>query len=115
MDDKDKKEGIITTAQDTLVDTAKAGWEGAQELAGTATSIVTDAVSGLTHKRPRKTRRKAKTASARTTGARRRMTTASSRRASTKTTKKKSARKAGGAAARRTALKSRRRSTARSR
>ena len=43
----DKKEGIISTAQDAVVGTAKAGWEGAKDLAETATNAVTDAVSGV--------------------------------------------------------------------
>ena len=61
----DKKEGIISTAQDAIVGTAKAGWEGAKDLAETATNAVTDAVSGVAKKRPAR-RKKAKTAAAKT-------------------------------------------------
>jgi len=91
----DKKEGIISTAQDAIVGTAKAGWEGAKDLAETATNAVTDAVSGVAKKRPAR-RKKAKTAAAKTAVARKRKASASSRGGARKTaTKKKPARKAG--------------------
>ena len=109
----DKKEGIISTAQDAVVGTAKAGWEGAKDLAETATNAVTDAVSGVAKKRPAR-RKKAKTAAAKTAGARKRKASASSRRGATKTaTKKKPTRKAR--SSRRTPAKSQGRSTRRSR
>jgi len=108
----DKKEGIISTAQDAVVGTAKAGWEGAKDLAETATNAVTDAVSGVTKKRPAR-RKKAKMAAAKTAGARKRKASASSRGGARKTaTKKKPTRKAG---SRRTPAKSQGRRTRRSR
>ena len=100
----DKKEGIISTAQDAVVGTAKAGWEGAKDL---------DAVSGVTKKRPAR-RKKAKMAAAKTAGARKRKASASSRGVARKTaTTKKPTRKAR--SSRRTPAKSQGRSTRRSR
>jgi hypothetical protein len=109
----DKKEGIISTAQDAVVGTVKAGWEGAKDLAETATSAVTDAVAGVAKKRPAR-RKKAKTAAAKTAGARKQKGSASSRGGARKSaTKKKPARKAG--SSRRTPAKSQGRRTRRSR
>ena len=84
----DKKEGIISTAQDAVVGTVKAGWEGAKDLAETATNAVTDAVSGVAKKRPAR-RKKAKMAAAKTAGARKRKGSASSRGGARKTATKK--------------------------
>ena len=109
----DKKEGIISPAQDAVVGTAKAGWEGAKDLAEIATGAVTDAVSGVAKKRPAR-RKKAKMAAAKTAGARKRKASASSRGVARKTaTKKKPTRKAR--SSRRTPAKSQGRSTRRSR
>jgi hypothetical protein len=60
----DKKEGVITTAQNAIVDTAKEGWEGAKELAETAGDAVSGAVAGLTQKRGRRASPKSKSPSA---------------------------------------------------
>ena len=63
MDD-DKKEGLITTAQDAVVDTAKAGWEGVKAGVETVTSAVTEALPGRKTKRSTRTGRKAQSPSA---------------------------------------------------
>lgn len=62
MDDN-KKEGLISTAQDAVVDTAKAGWEGVKDAVATATTAVSEVLPGRT-RRPSTTRRKAKSSAA---------------------------------------------------
>jgi hypothetical protein len=62
MDDN-KKEGLMTTAQDAVVDTAKASWEGVKDAVETATTAVSEVLPGRTKKRSTR-RRKPKSASA---------------------------------------------------